>query len=452
MSTYDYVLRINGGTLGTVTLTSSPWAIRDYHPMTPGLSDPLVAESVSARVMDGSVANNLDEIRLLQRIFLQAAMAQSTRIDKVYLEFVQTSGESTWRSEIMSGFVDILDTSLGRSSWESNTQLVDIYWNRVPFWEGPETQVPLSNGNGTNNTSGLTVFNHSDEGGSSPNKHENWISIAASDVTGDLPGATRLEITNTYSGRPLDLLWIGQNWTDPDNLGHILEAEDSTLGTKISNASCSGGYYRRAVVNTYEWNLYQFSLAGDFFNACKGQYYKMLFRFAAGPPTNMQLRIKLNWGSTTIWQSGLVAPDDQWGTAIRDMFTVRLPPWLPGLTGITPLTMTISGLATTGAGGWNLDLDFIQFTPVDGYRWIDNLAPAPQNSRIIDDGINHFTYIDDGTTNKGPAAETIGNPIMLFPGKKQRLYFLMHADLADTAEIDRTISIKFYYRPRRRTL
>jgi hypothetical protein len=76
-----------------------------------------------------------------------------------------------------------------------------------------------------------------------------------------------------------------------------------------------------------------------------------------------------------------------------------------------------------------------------------------QNQRLIDDGVSGDAYIDDGAGNdKLGIIVKYGNPIGLYPGKKQRLYFLMHSSITDTAEIARTISAKLYYHPRRQTL
>ena len=76
-----------------------------------------------------------------------------------------------------------------------------------------------------------------------------------------------------------------------------------------------------------------------------------------------------------------------------------------------------------------------------------------QNSRMIDDGINRITYIDSGAgSDKAGYLVGYGSPIALYPGKNQKLYFLMHSVYGDTAEIDRTASIKLFYRPRRRTI
>ena len=76
-----------------------------------------------------------------------------------------------------------------------------------------------------------------------------------------------------------------------------------------------------------------------------------------------------------------------------------------------------------------------------------------QNSRMVDDGVNDVCYIDTGAgADKAGYLVPYGSPIELYPGKKQKLYFLMHSNIGNVAEIHRTASVKLFYRPRRRTI
>lgn len=210
---------------------------------------------------------------------------------------------------------------------------------------------------------------------------------------------------------------------------------------------------RYSLPSGVETTLFTWSLTSAFLNACKGSFYKILARFCTTAPTNVRLRLKLQYNLTTIWQSGQVAPDPTRSLLIRDLFTLRLPPWLPGQTDLNAITMLLTGQQSTGSA-INVDLDFLQITPLDGWRMLECLGYGiVQNNRLVDDGINGSFYIDDGAgANKIGILVGYGNPIVLYPGKKQRLYFLMHNWLGDSAEIARTASVKLFYRPRRRTL
>jgi hypothetical protein len=372
-----------------------------------------------------------------------------------YLNFSPDS-TATWRTRISNG-VTLLDAGFSRR-WKQKKALVGLTLERAPWWEGAEAQVPIvnSNGNGTDHLSALTVYNHDDAG----TGHDNYAQIAAADVAGDLQGATRLELTNSYATNRLYDVWIGQTWTDPANLAQIIEGESSSTGTEGSDASCSGGKYRYATLASgVDTTLFTWTLTAAFLNACKGQYYKILARFWDGEVTFLnhlhQVRWKLQivYQATTLWDTGWTTIDPSRTTLIRDLATLRLPPWLPQQTGLAEVQMTLQARHETGSS-YTAGLDFLEVAPVDGWRYLtcEGYGIA-QNQRILDDGINQDVYIDDGAaTNKLGFIVPYGSPIMLYPNKLQRLYFLMHSHLANTAEIARTLGVKLYYRPRRQNI
>jgi len=246
---------------------------------------------------------------------------------------------------------------------------------------------------------------------------------------------------------------MSQTWTDPDNIWHNFEGESSTLGTPIADPDCSDGYYMRAsLASGAEYNLFSWSLTHDFLDACKGGYFKMLARFKGAAPTSVRFRIKILNSATVVWQSGQISLDANRALQIRDLFTLRLPPWLIEQSGLAALTIILTGQQSTGAS-INVDLDFFQFMPLDGWRMLECAGYGVEHDgHMMDDGFNESAYIDDYTGAKAGILVGYGNPISLYPGKKQRLVFLMHSNVGNTAEIVRTISVKLYYRPRRKTL
>jgi hypothetical protein len=262
-------------------------------------------------------------------------------------------------------------------------------------------------------------------------------------------------VINTFATSRLLTLWLGQNWTDPDNFSHMLEGENSSTGTEMTgDSTCSGTKYRQyALASGAEATMFTWTLNDSFLDTCYGQYYKFLARFQGVAPTWVKFRIKLQYAGTTIWESGQITMDSSRAMQIRDLFTLRLPPWLLGQTNLKTLTMLMTGQQSVGSPV-NVDLDFIQITPLDGWRMLECAGyGVVQNSRMVDDGFNEVAYIDNGSgDDKAGLLIGYGNPIHLYPGKKQRLYFLMHTWEADKAEIARTATVKLYYRPRRRTL
>ncbi len=432
-----------------VDLQSNGHAVLDdFNPGAPSDDTSEVVDQARILIRD-TAGSTVDQKITAINNALNLAKIYYKSANQVYLHYAKNATDTAQRSLVSGGSVAI------ERRWRRDSKaIINVFIQRAPWWEGAETQVPLTNANGTNDTSGLTVWNHDDAG----TGHDNYVQIAAADVAGDLPGATRLELTNTYASDRLYCVYIGQSWTDPANHVHILEGEDSTAGSDVSNATCSGAYYNRvALASGAEADLQIWTLSAAMLNACKGSFYKLLVRLpnaSAAPLTDVRFRLKLQYTSnTTIWQSGQISFDTNRAYALRDMFTLRLPPWLPQQTGLAALTMVLTGQQSTGSS-INVDIDFIMITPVDGWRFLEPIGyGVAQNSRILDDGIYSDLYVDDGSaTGKVGIYVGYGSPIMLMPGKLQRLYFLMHANGSYTAEIARTISVKLYYRPRRRTI
>jgi len=425
-----------------------------FYPETADEGMESISDQFQIRIQGSSSADLHAKINAI-RLAFEHAKRHKNDAQAAWFYYEVDNSSNAWMSKLLDG--DVIYDSKLESTWRHYIVIATIIVERKPYWDAmDEIQVPLTNGNGTNNTAGLTVFNHDDGGGASPNHHDNWVEIAAADVLGDLPGPTRLEILNTYASSRLFVSWIGQNWTDPANFDHIIEGEDSSTGTPhAGDSSSSGGaYMESSLASGAEATMFTWALTDSFLNTCWGQYYKIIVRFKDSAPLfPIKYRIKLVYSGTTIWQSGQVLLDTTRGYSVRDLFTLRLPPWLLGQTNLTALTMIMTGQQNTGSP-ISVNLDFEQITPLDGYRMLECAGyGVVQNGRMIDDGLNEVAYIDNGAgDDKAGILIGYGNPIALYPGKKQRLYFLMHSSTSQLAEIARTISVKLFYHPRRRTL
>jgi len=96
------------------------------------------------------------------------------------------------------GMLEPTEENLG-GEWGAENLEMDLQWTRQPFWEGPETPLPLSNTSAANDTDGITVNNVNDSNG------ENWVDIRGLDIEGDLPSAIKVQMYNAYaSAAPAD--------------------------------------------------------------------------------------------------------------------------------------------------------------------------------------------------------------------------------------------------------
>ncbi len=442
-------INISDGTV-TVELNDGTCAWTDnYNPDNLGLSADEVTEGHMVTFVGGNTTIDANWLKL-EKLFLQARVWQASRKGtRVYVQ-VSLDGTNTWRSELLDGRV-VPTPNIVKYERATGQREATVIVRRANWWEGAEAQVALTNGNGTDNTTGLTVYNCNDGVGTSPTKRNSYAAIAAASVGGDLPAETRLEIINTFATSQLYFVWVGQNWTDPANFVPVLEAESGTGGTIVANANYSNGNYTTHTLTTTEADLLSWTLNAAFLNACKGNYYKAVLKTDSTITGNMKFRLKIKWNVSTLWQSDQI----QIGSpvlAVSDLVTFRLPPWLPALSALDGVDLIITAQSTSGSHP--LRVDWLQLMPTDGWRQLSYIGYGLANGRrIVDDGVRGYLYEDDAA-GAGLIGNMVGygSPIKLYPGKDQRLYFMLHAIAATTSEITRTISVKLFYRPRRLSL
>jgi len=393
-------------------------------------------------------------IRQIETFLRQAEEYQKRHVGaRVYVEFDPGASGIVYRSEILSGKVDCPDDTF--SMWWTNQKTrIFMAWTRRYYWEGPEVELPLTNGNGTNVTGGLTVYNH-DDGDAG---HDNYVQIAGTDVGGVIPAPAKIRILNTYnsSARSGQFVIAHNAFSAPASFAHILEAENRNYvagGTApTADTSSSGGYIQNiSWAGDAEVLLISWQLSTAFLSDAAGNNFKILARFATSPGTGYYTTVRVK-GPSGYWISTLgEGPEVALGQMlIQDLGVVRLPPWLIQETNLEPVDLCIYGRRT---GGGILYLDFVQVTPLDGYRLLKPRGyNTVYNTANVDDGINGVVWNEDSAgANRSGQYIGVGQQIQLWPGRTQRLYFLVTND-AGGAEILRTHSIRMWYRPRRLTL
>ncbi len=401
--------------------------------------------SESAEVLFTSTA----AMQAVQAAFAQARLRKRKAFgDRVYLQLTPQGLSNIYRSEILNGALDLSEEALGYE-WVNSKWHGFPSWTRRAFWEGPEAELSLSNGSGSG-TGGRTIYNHDDAGGG----HDNWVDILAASVGGVLPAAMRIELTNSHNDPDrAEHVFVGLNHESaPSTFAHILEAESAATivaGATTAHASASNGnYVATTVAAGAESTYFKFDLTTAMLNAAKGNKFRVLARFYSAPPSDCQARIKVYTSVTPLWEGEQV--DISSANGIIDLGTVRLPPYLVGTGTIYPLELYV--LYEKAAGG-TVSLDFLQLTPLDGWRSLESRGyGASYNVRVVDDGLDDLVY-SDGWSPAGKFGNYVGygNRIMLWPGKDQRLYFLSNK-LSAISDIAQTWSVRVYYRPRILTL
>lgn len=388
-------------------------------------------------------------IQAVQAAFAQAWLRKKKRIgDRVYLQLTPQGG-SLQRTEITPGSLVQHNENVLGYEWIASAVTGFLTITRRPWWERARAELALDNGSiGSPATGGVTVYNH-DDGGSG---HDNWVDIAAAAVTGAIPAPVELQITNSQNvtARAYNFHIAHNVLSNPSSLTHILEAENATTissGTTTPSSDASNGYYVATTVGSgSESRYFQWTLSTALLNAAAGNRFRVLARFATDAPSGLKARLKVLFELTTLWEGQQYLMNAGTGAFFQDLGVVRLPPALVGTGNQYPLYLDLN---YEKSGGGTANLDFLAILPLDGYRKLEPLGYGlAYNARIVDDMIEDFVYTDDwSTSGKTPHYVGFGDPIMLWPGRDQRLYFYTDKNSGGT-DIAQTLSVRAYFRPR----
>ena len=127
----------------------------------------------SLSLIQGASASDLRSKIAAITLALEHARRHKDDALAAWLYFSVDDTDSEGMSKILDGMV-MYDSKLD-PNWRRNKARVTIVIEHQPFWDSHnEYAVPLTNGNGSRVTSGLTVLNH-DDSGVGPPVHDNWV-------------------------------------------------------------------------------------------------------------------------------------------------------------------------------------------------------------------------------------------------------------------------------------
>lgn len=363
---------------------------------------------------------------------------------------LQVDGEaSSWRSEVVGGRLELLPE--GMQAWGNVKALCRLFLQRRPYWEtASEVEVPLSVNDGTAVTGGVTIYNHNDGG----TGHDNWVAIAAAALDGVLPAPARVKlINNNGAAKTYYRAYLALNRLNASTFAHTLEGEsrETGYGTVVAHASYSNG---EANTRTFtDSGVVRWALGSSLMIAAAGRSFRVLGRlpaYAAGSGY-VYARVQMWDASGTVYypyESDEVLLPTSAGVLV-DLGKVTLPPggsagsWAGGML----------ELQLRGAGSSSVTIDFLQLTPLDGFRRLESRGLAYDNGdSLVDDGIDEAVYGEDaGTALRHPLVIGSGDQLMLWPGVAQRM-MVLHDLSSGGAPIDLTFSLRVWWRPRRLTV
>jgi hypothetical protein len=435
-----HALSITDGTT-TFSLSSTNAYLQRYVPVEPTKDDVSVTETVDFTMYGASVSAMSTAFTTLGRLLDTMRRRRALGVGPVvYLQFQPDGDAATWRSQLLDARLEYTDDSL--SAWPQAKQPVSLSLERQPFWEGALTQLPLTNANGTSNTSGLTVWNHDDSG----TGHDNYVQIAAASVTGTLPAPVMVELTNaTGSAQTYEAIYMATNaFCDPANFTHSLEAESIVVSGNYdsigSNADSSNGQY---VVKSITGTFSQyFDLSAALMADTVGHDFHLLARFRnAG---TMYVRPSI-WDASGAVQ--LRAGDEvEFVITTNQLVDLGVLPLPPGGYATTYGAQRLC-LYYRPTGTISVQLDSFLLFPAASFRRLTPIGSVANGAKITDDPIEDRAYITTSSVDR-PGVVRRSGPVQVWPNTLQRVYFAWGIT-AHTAPIDQTFTVKAWYRPRR---
>lgn len=431
----------------TIALSSSGCVLTDYMPNAPEYDAAngaykTVTEAVEFVIVESSVALVQAKVTALELLLQRCRWAAKGTGPRVYLTFQAGADAAALRSEVLNYRLELgADAAVGLYQQRLECRLL---LTRQYFWEWPEVELQLSTSSQAAATGGRTVLNHDDSDA------DNWVQIAAAQVTGALPAACRVQVTNNIGGaRQFSKIYLALNaLSDPANFAHVLEGEASG-GSTVSNAAYSNGQALSLTVgsggsptsSTFVW-----ALSASLLQRAAGRPFRLLARFVDGSGTvTCRPEVRDAGGIGVLWRGDAVGLPAS-GGGIVDLGVCPLPPGgYSASYGAATLALTFRGIGAR-------TLDFVQLTPTDGLVLLECSAAVAASDVVVYDGIEKRSYVLNGSSQLSYVSAG-GGDLLLLPNTTQRL-ILLEENLTGTSQgaAADAFSVRAWYRPRRTTV
>jgi hypothetical protein len=431
----------DGTTTFTLTSTNSMVLTPGYTPATGDGNAETVTDSIPLMLYSTTAALLQTAIAGFQTLLNTARRRKVQGIGpQLYLTVQLSSDAAAWRSRIIDARLDLKEDSLNIFGQAKMT--ATLYLERVPYFEGALAELQLSANGQAAATGGRTVTNDPASG--------NWVQIAAAQVTGNLPAPVMLQLTNTIgSAEVYRRLFLAVNaYSDPANFVQALQGEAATGVTSTSSAACSATHM--TIVNASANPVLKWTLTAAQLQRTQGRRVRIIARLNTSVSSiYVTPQIRDAAGTAILWQGDEISIGfgGAGGASYDDCGIVPMPPGGYGAVyGALTLALAFRGSETAA------ELDVLQLTPLDSYRYIE-LAPTSvaNGESIVHDGIEEISYVLSGSTWL-PLAASFGGALMLQPNTLQRIYILHDTVSNADAPVGNTFSARAYFRPRRSTV
>lgn len=430
--------------------------LEKYAPTTPkenadGSYEP-VTESIDLVFFGTTVTIMRENINRVE-LFLKMARDRALREAGVryYMTFHLDGDLAGYRSGLISGRLELAAdvlTAYGQAQMRGR-----VIVTRQPYWESSlRTEVRIGTyQDPAQGTGGRRIKNYRDGAAG------NYVTVDNSSVTGVMPTPAQVSLQNTSGASQGYRNWYIANnvWSDPLGFNQVLEGENRRpgYGTVVPFASSSNGQYVQLAVNTTSSIIWDMS--GALTGRCGGQTFRLLMRLASVPVGNIYV-------TPGIWDTSGNVPLTPFRKEIAitstssrlvDLGTMQIPPGLGNSVNQADTTLRFDVRSDSST---LLNIDYVQLFPTTGLRHLAQRGNLiPNNDFVVDDGIEGMAYSDEtdssGNLGKHAIYAQLESPVLLWPGRHQRLYFLHDTDGSD-APIATQTTVRMWYRARTMTI
>jgi len=416
-------------------------AIRQALPQPAGSG--LVEEVIELALQGEGIYN------LLQRLEEKVVLSQEG-IEDVYLYLQTAPGLEALSARILSGRIELLGGGL--SDRKRGVQTLRLRLVRADYWEETIRTLTLSNQNGSQVWDGLAVLNHCD----GDNGHQNFVDAGAEEVHGTqtCPVEVRLILPENFPAGLRDC-YISAGCDLKDSYGefdHVLEGEDGSPGSGCTessqpvDSSCSAGSYALAKWTAEsEVALWKWTLSSAQLGYMHAQLFRPLLRLAAQSDDGIYLRWSVrDQSGGEMLRSPQTLLDS--GCRLAPLPAMRLPP--DRMSGGAYRPLEIELLVECSAPGTKLlQIDFAHLLPAASFQHLHPLGSLQAGYTLVSDGRLEQVYaLQTAGGNQHISHQLTGAPIMLYPGRENRIYFLY--ETASGAPIDAQALVMIYQKAR----
>lgn len=403
-------------------------------------AEPIVEERITLTLK--GTQEQMDAI--LQVLEQKLTLAERANLGGIGMpQYLRVKGDPDgqyFQSRILSEKLVPLKNSL--TYYSTGSLGVDILFTRMNYFDSDEVQIALT----TDPLVGKAIVNHDDSA------HDNFIRIDRDDFETELPAPVRFEITDTFATGKLNDLVIGSfQYNLYQSLPKLVyEAESGTGGTSVASGTASGGYFRRFTSTTAGWNdLTGWTVTAEDLWLFEGRSVTPVIRLASAHAYS-GLLMKI-----CVFSGGLLVFEGEEISAVASKgFYVFPPVHLPSgelrgvdYPGVQVVHLYLYKPDTTST---TIDIDDLLLIPMDSFSYYAGLIPLSQNEVLFDDAFAGKVYGKQGDYELGTHIG-MGNGHFLLPNHACR-FLIFQGDDNELAPIDRSLSVRAWYRRRRRIL